>query len=50
MCPYEALRLACVNCHNSHPENPKWDWKVGDVRGIQEITMSQAFANNIFFI
>ena len=28
---------ACVNCHNSHPESPKRDWKVGDVRGIQEV-------------
>ena len=27
----------CVACHNSHPESPKTDWKVGDVRGIQEI-------------
>ena len=26
---------ACVSCHNSHPESPKRDWKVGDVRGIQ---------------
>jgi hypothetical protein len=42
------MGAACVNCHNSHPESPKWDWKVGDVRGIQEITISQAFANNIF--
>ncbi len=28
---------ACVTCHNSHPESPKRDWKVGDVRGIQEV-------------
>ena len=27
---------ACVSCHNSHPESPKKDWKVGDIRGIQE--------------
>src|ERR1700687_5045170 len=26
---------ACVSCHNAHPESPKHDWKVGDVRGIQ---------------
>jgi class 3 adenylate cyclase len=42
------MGAACVGCHNSHPESPKRDWKVGDVRGIQEITISQAFANNIF--
>jgi signal transduction histidine kinase len=34
-----AIRMGknCVSCHNSHPESPKTDWKVGDVRGIQEI-------------
>jgi methyl-accepting chemotaxis protein len=28
---------ACVNCHNTHPESPKVDWKLGDVRGILEV-------------
>ncbi|HTE75320.1 MAG TPA: adenylate/guanylate cyclase domain-containing protein [Xanthobacteraceae bacterium] len=42
------MGAACVACHNSHPESPKRDWKIGDVRGIQEITISQAFATNIF--
>ncbi|MFM7086170.1 MAG: DUF3365 domain-containing protein [Cyanobium sp.] len=31
------MRKACVTCHNSHPDSPKRDWKVGDVRGIQEV-------------
>ncbi|HET6161332.1 MAG TPA: adenylate/guanylate cyclase domain-containing protein [Dongiaceae bacterium] len=39
---------ACVKCHNSHPESPKHDWKVGDVRAIQEVTITQPFAGNIF--
>jgi adenylate cyclase len=39
---------ACVSCHNVHPESPKRDWKVGDVRGIQEITISQPIAANLF--
>jgi class 3 adenylate cyclase len=39
---------ACVSCHNSHPESPKKDWKVGDVRGIQEVTITQPIAANIF--
>ncbi|HZQ13318.1 MAG TPA: adenylate/guanylate cyclase domain-containing protein [Pseudolabrys sp.] len=39
---------ACVNCHNSHPESQKRDWKIGDVRGIQEVTISQPFAANLF--
>ena len=33
------MRQACVTCHNSHPDSPKKDWKVGDVRGIQEVTV-----------
>src|SRR5215813_302347 len=39
---------ACVNCHNSHPESPKTDWRVGDVRGIQEISITQPIGDNIF--
>ncbi|MBO0904190.1 adenylate/guanylate cyclase domain-containing protein [Jiella sonneratiae] len=39
---------ACVACHNTHPESPKRDWKVGDVRGIQEVEISQPIAANIF--
>lgn len=28
---------ACVTCHNTHPDSPKRDWEVGDVRGVLEI-------------
>jgi class 3 adenylate cyclase len=38
----------CVSCHNSHPDSPKRDWKVGDVRGIQEVTVAQPIAANVF--
>ncbi|KMO27404.1 adenylate/guanylate cyclase domain-containing protein [Methylobacterium aquaticum] len=38
---------ACVQCHNSHPLSPKTDWAVGDVRGIQEITIHQPIRGNI---
>jgi len=38
---------ACVECHNTHPESPKHDWKIGDVRGIQAITVEQPIAANI---
>jgi class 3 adenylate cyclase len=41
------MGAACVSCHNTHPESPKTDWKVGDVRGIQEITIKQPIAANI---
>ena len=33
----DIMRPACVGCHNSHPETPKNDWKVGDVRGVVEV-------------
>src|SRR6516164_8683536 len=41
------MGAVCVKCHNSHPESPKRDWKVGDVRGIQEVTITQLIAANI---
>lgn len=28
---------ACVSCHNGHPDTPKNNWKMGDVRGVLEI-------------
>ncbi len=28
---------ACVNCHNSHPDSPKTDWALGDIRGVLEV-------------
>jgi class 3 adenylate cyclase len=42
------LERACVNCHNTHPDSPKRDWRVGDVRGIQEVIIAQPIAENIF--
>jgi len=38
----------CVACHNTNPDSPKRDWKVGDVRGIQELIVTQPIAPNIF--
>ncbi len=36
-----AVRMegSCVACHNTHPESPKTDWEVGDIRGIQEVVL-----------
>jgi adenylate cyclase len=42
------MEPTCVACHNTHPDSPKRDWKVGDVRGIQEVTISQTLATNLF--
>ena len=36
-----AVRMegSCVACHNTHPDSPKQDWEVGDIRGIQEVVI-----------
>ena len=33
----DTMRADCVSCYNSNPETLKYDWKVGDVRGVIEI-------------
>ncbi|HYZ45220.1 MAG TPA: adenylate/guanylate cyclase domain-containing protein, partial [Xanthobacteraceae bacterium] len=42
------MTAACVSCHNSHPDSPKRDWQVGDVRGIEEFIITQPIAAHIF--
>ncbi|MDJ1185639.1 diguanylate cyclase domain-containing protein [Roseofilum casamattae] len=32
------MEPSCVACHNTLPNSPKKDWKVGEVRGVVEIT------------
>jgi serine/threonine protein kinase len=31
------MERSCVECHSSHPQSPRKDWQVGDVRGVLEI-------------
>jgi len=33
---------ACVDCHNNHPDTPKNDWQLNDVRGVLEVDSSFA--------
>lgn len=33
----DVMHAECVGCHNSRPDSPKHDWKVGDVRGVLEL-------------
>lgn len=33
----DVMRASCVNCHNTHPQSPKNDWKIGDVRGVMTL-------------
>lgn len=39
---------SCVACHNAHIESAKKDWKVGDVRGVQTVSVQQAIALNLW--
>lgn len=32
----------CINCHNNHPDTPKTDWQLGDVRGVAQATVPLA--------
>lgn len=41
------MEAACVACHNTHPQSPKTDWKVGDIRGVQSITIGQPVAASL---
>jgi eukaryotic-like serine/threonine-protein kinase len=31
------MKRSCVECHNTHPQAPRKDWREGDVRGVLEI-------------
>jgi serine/threonine protein kinase len=31
------MERSCVECHSAHPQSPRKDWRVGDVRGVLEI-------------
>jgi two-component system, sensor histidine kinase and response regulator len=33
------MNQTCVNCHNAHPDSPKRDWQVGDIRGLQVVIL-----------
>jgi serine/threonine protein kinase len=32
------MQRPCVECHNTHPQSPRKDWREGDVRGVLVIT------------
>ncbi|SOE18574.1 adenylate/guanylate cyclase [Hoeflea halophila] len=42
------MESGCVACHNAHPESPKTDWRVGDIRGIQSVTVRQPLALSLW--
>ena len=38
------MEPSCVACHNNHAESPRTDWVVGDVRGIQVVSVPRSSA------
>lgn len=43
------MQQGCVDCHNSHPNSTKKDWKTGDVRGIREVIFPLGATRQITF-
>lgn len=37
---------SCVACHNRHPDSPKTDWRPGDIRGYQVVSLPPNFGAN----
>ncbi|OKH15234.1 adenylate/guanylate cyclase domain-containing protein [[Limnothrix rosea] IAM M-220] len=33
----DVMKPSCIACHNSHPDSPRRNWQVGDVRGVVEV-------------
>ncbi|MEM8723308.1 MAG: adenylate/guanylate cyclase domain-containing protein, partial [Cyanobacteria bacterium P01_G01_bin.39] len=31
------MKASCLACHNTHPESPKTNWRIGDVRGVMSL-------------
>ena len=34
------MGAGCAACHNTHPDSPRGDWKAGDVRGVQAVSIA----------
>ena len=43
----DIMRSSCVNCHNTHPDSPKVDWALGDVRGVLEVSLPMSTATEL---
>ena len=42
----DLMRVSCVKCHNEHPDSPKRDWRVGDVRGALTVAVPAPAADS----
>ena len=41
------MQQSCVDCHNSHPDSTKKDWRVDEVRGARSVTLPLDGANAV---
>jgi class 3 adenylate cyclase len=41
------MQESCIDCHRSHPDSTKRDWKVGDVRGVRSVTLPLDAASQV---
>jgi PAS domain S-box-containing protein len=42
------MQAACVTCHNAHPDSTFKQWQVGDVRGIQDVSVRHLVSEGRF--
>jgi diguanylate cyclase (GGDEF)-like protein len=42
----QRMESACVSCHNAHPDSPRHDWRLGELRGIYAVSVPLAIAAN----
>ena len=51
------MKESCIGCHNNHPQSPRRNWRVGDVRGVQsvrlpmpDLSLATIFSHNGLFV
>ncbi len=42
------MQPVCVACHNNHPDSAFRNWKVGDVRGVQDVSVNHRISDGRF--
>lgn len=40
------MQPVCVSCHNRHPDSTFRSWRMGDVRGVQDVTVRHSMTKN----
>jgi signal transduction histidine kinase len=43
------MGVSCVVCHNAREDSPRRDWAVGDVRGVQQVTLPVPDTTGLMF-